>query len=134
MGAGDADYRVGIVFMGCYWTGHLWSFQNHGEVSMKQPGLKEKDITMQIRNLLKTFQIFHWKNHGGPMGAKGVPDILGCFQGKFLGIEVKTENGRLSPEQDRFIKNLNDAGGIAFVARSVDDVIEKLGLKARLLF
>lgn len=68
------------------------------------------------------------------MGAKGVPDILGCFQGKFLGIEVKTENGRLSPEQDRFIKNLNDAGGIAFVARSVDDVIEKLGLKARLLF
>jgi Holliday junction resolvase len=101
---------------------------------MKPPVLKEKDITMQIRNLLKTFQIFHWKNHGGPMGAKGVPDILGCYQGKFLGIEVKTEKGKPSPEQVRFIQNLNDAGGIAFIARSVDDVIEKLGLQKRLLF
>ena len=35
----------------------------------------------------------------------------------------------ISPHQERFIQNINDAGGLAFVTRSVDDVIEKLDLK-----
>lgn len=98
------------------------------------PKISEHDITISIRNLLKTFHIFHWKNHGGPMGARGVPDILGIFQGRLLGIEVKTAAGKPSPDQERFIQNINDAGGIAFVARSVDDVIENLGLQKRMLF
>lgn len=68
------------------------------------------------------------------MGARGVPDILGIYQGSLLGIEIKTATGKPSPEQERFIQNINDAGGIAFVARSVDDVIEKLNLKTRMLF
>jgi hypothetical protein len=101
---------------------------------MKPPKIRETDITQGIRNLLKTFGIFHWKNHGGPMGAKGVSDILGCYQGKMLAIEVKTAAGHTSPEQDRFLQNVNDAGGIGFVARSIEDVIEKLGLQKRLLF
>ncbi len=96
--------------------------------------ISEHDITISIRNLLKTFNIFHWKNHGGPMGARGVPDILGIYQGRLLGIEIKTATGKPSPEQERFIQNINAAGGLAFVARSVEDVIEKLGLQKRLLF
>jgi hypothetical protein len=101
---------------------------------IKQPHIKETEITHSIRSLLKQFGIFHWKNHGGPMGAKGVSDILGCYQGKMLAIEVKTAIGKTSPEQDRFLQNVIDAGGTAFVARSMDDVIEKLGLKMRMLF
>jgi len=97
--------------------------------------LKEKDITHQIRSVLKTFGIFHWKVWQGMGSAPGVPDIVGILKdGRFLGIEVKTQNGRLSPHQERFIQNINDAGGLAFVARSVDDVIEKLDLKKRMLF
>lgn len=97
--------------------------------------LKEKDITHQIRSVLKTFGIFHWKVWQGMGSAPGVPDIVGILKdGRFLGIEVKTDRGRLSPHQERFIQNINDAGGLAFVARSVDDVIEKLDLKKRMLF
>ncbi len=97
--------------------------------------LKEKDITHQIRNVLKTFGIFHYKNHGGLGSAPGLPDITGCLKdGRGFWIEVKTDKGRLSPHQERFIQNINDAGGLAFVARSVDDVIEKLDLKKRMLF
>lgn len=101
---------------------------------MNQPKISEKEITHSIRSLLRQFGVFHWKNFGGPMGAKGVPDILGIFKGRLLGIEVKTATGKLSPEQERFIQNINDAGGIGFMARSVDDVIETLGLKKRMLF
>ena len=97
--------------------------------------LKEKDITHQIRNVLKTFGIFHYKNHGGLGSAPGLPDITGVLKdGRGFWIEVKTDKGRLSPHQERFIQNINDAGGLAFVARSVDDVIEKLDLKKRMLF
>ena len=92
--------------------------------------LKEKDITHQIRSVLKTFGIFHYKNHGGLGSAPGLPDITGCLKdGRGFWIEVKTDKGRLSPHQERFIQNINDAGGLAFVARSVDEVIEKLDLK-----
>lgn len=97
--------------------------------------LKEKDITHQIRSVLKTFGIFHYKNHGGLGSAPGLPDITGCLKdGRGFWIEVKTDRGRLSPHQERFIQNINDAGGLAFVARDVETVIEKLDLKKRMLF
>jgi hypothetical protein len=102
---------------------------------MKQPNISEKEITYSIRSLLKQFGIFHYKNHGGLGSAPGLPDITGCLKdGRGFWIEVKTEHGKLSPHQDRFIANINDAGGIAFVARSMDDVIEHLNLKRGMLF
>jgi Holliday junction resolvase len=95
--------------------------------------MSEKALTKAIRDLLKSLGIWHWKNHGGPMGAKGVADILGCYGGRMLAIEVKTDRGRLSDDQQRFLDNVNAAGGIAFVAKSVDDVIVALGLQDRFL-
>jgi hypothetical protein len=95
----------------------------------------ETMLTHSIRNLLKTFGIFHYKNHGGLGSAPGLPDLTGCLKdGRAFWIEVKTPAGRLSDHQVRFIKNIQDAGGIAFVARSIEDVIENLGLQKRMLF
>lgn len=93
----------------------------------------EATITKSIRDLLARFQIFNWKNWGGPMGTKGVPDILGIYKGQFLGIEVKTEKGKVQPEQEAFLENIRKHGGIGFVARSLDDVIDNLGLRDRFL-
>jgi len=93
----------------------------------------EAAITKSIRDLLTRFQIYHWKNWGGMMGTKGVPDILGIYKGQFLGIEVKTPKGKLSPEQETFLENIRKHGGIGFVARSIDDVIVNLGLQDRFL-
>lgn len=52
----------------------------------------------------------------------GVPDILACVNGKFVAIEVKTPTGRVSPLQEYQINRINNSGGLAAVARSVDDV------------
>lgn len=55
----------------------------------------------------------------------GGSDILGIApNGAFLAVEVKTKTGRVSPEQQRFIDAVNKAGGIAGVARSVEDALE----------
>ncbi len=92
--------------------------------------LKEADITKQIRDVLNLKGIWHWKQWQGPMSEpKGVSDILGCFEGKLLAIEVKVPGREPSPDQLQFIDGVNHYGGIGFVAHSVEDVIEKLGIK-----
>lgn len=57
---------------------------------------------------------------------KGVSDILGLWDGRFVAIEVKSKTGRLTPEQRTFIQEVNELGGLAFMARSVDDVKNNL--------
>ena len=104
------------------------------EGSMNQPHLTEKEITHQIRSVLKTMRVFHWKVWQGLGSERGVPDIVGIINGRFFGIEIKGPHGKLSEHQEKFIKRIQDAGGIAFVAKSVDDVLAGLNLKKAVLF
>jgi len=67
------------------------------------------------------------------MSTPGVPDLICCFKGRLIGIEIKSEKGIVSEYQKEFIDNINRAGGLAFVARSLEDVIEGLGLQDRFL-
>jgi hypothetical protein len=70
---------------------------------------------------------------------KGSSDLIGwtsvCIDGKkyaiFTAIEIKTNKGKTTPEQDRFIEAVRNAGGIAGVARSEDEAVElvKKGMK-----
>ena len=95
----------------------------------------EAEITRAIRGCLKSLGVWHWKQWQGPMSQpKGVSDIIGIWKGRFLAIEVKTQTGRVSEYQQRFIDRVIEEGGIAFVARSVDDVIDGLGVRDRFLF
>ncbi len=101
-----------------------------GSASKKGQYLSESQLTRQIRALLDAFGIFHWKQWQGPMShPRGISDIIGIYQGRFLAIEVKTPKGKLTDSQRAFIQRVNREGGIAFVARSVEDVIKHLGLK-----
>ena len=95
----------------------------------------EAEITRAIRSTLRGLSVVHWKQWQGPMSQpKGVSDILGIWQGRLLAIEVKTRTGKVSQYQQDFIDTINREGGIAFVARSVDDVIDGLGVRDRFLF
>jgi len=93
----------------------------------------EGQLKASIRQLLDTVGIFNYNAWGGPMSPKGVPDLICCQEGRFVGIEVKTKTGRVSPEQEEFIRRINDAGGLAFVARDLDTVIEMLDIGDRFL-
>jgi hypothetical protein len=65
-----------------------------------------------------------------PYRIKGISDILGILpNGRLLAIEVKTKTGKVSSDQKLFIDKVNKLGGLAFVARSIDDVIHNLGEK-----
>ena len=60
-------------------------------------------------------------------GFKGCPDVLGQLRdGRLLGVEVKAKTGRLRPEQTIFLERIRGAGGVAFVARDLRDVLREL--------
>lgn len=51
-------------------------------------------------------------------------DMVGKTVGVFTAIEVKTEKGRATSDQNKFIEGVKAAGGIAGIARSVNDALE----------
>ncbi len=84
--------------------------------------MREKNIENKIKTYLKSKGAYYFKHHGNQFSQVGVPDIIACYKGRFVGIEVKNETGKTSPLQDVNLKMINDAGGIGIVARSIEDV------------
>lgn len=102
----------------------------------------EKDIERAILLYLELLpECFAWKNDNvgiydprkktyrkvvSKFKPAGVADIIGIYMGKFLAIEVKRPGGKTTEHQKAFLEQIKISGGIAFVAHSVDEVIEKL--------
>ena len=85
--------------------------------------MKEKDITAAIMRHLKTVRdMFCFKEHGGIYGTAGLPDIICCYRGRFVGFEVKTPDGKLSKLQEVTIAKIKAAKGEAFQVTSVEEV------------
>jgi len=82
----------------------------------------ERDKVAAIKKYLLSLgaDVFFWKEHGGPYGTSGVPDIICCYRGRFIGMECKLPGGRLTELQKRVINKINRAGGIARRVESVD--------------
>ena len=97
----------------------------------------EKDIQRTILEYLALKGIFHYRQNTGAFkdtqghlyrfGATGSPDIVCVHRGRYVGIEVKGEKGKQSPAQEQFQENLERAGGMYILARSLDDVIGTFG-------
>ena len=59
--------------------------------------------------------------------ARGMSDIMGVLKsGRTLAIECKAKRGTLHDHQKQFLDSISAAGGLAFVARSVNDVMAAL--------
>jgi len=52
---------------------------------------------------------------------KGVADILGCYKGFFLAVEIKIGSDKQSPEQEGFEKNIDHVKGHYFTAKTFDE-------------
>jgi hypothetical protein len=55
------------------------------------------------------------------------PEMVGRRLAVFCSIEIKTPNGRVKPEQQAWLGVVQGAGGIAGIARSVQDANDLLG-------
>lgn len=83
----------------------------------------EKKVENSIKKYLDKLGAYYLKVHGSMYQPAGTPDILACINGQFVGIEVKRPGGgTVSALQQSKLKKIENAGGVAVVARSVEDV------------
>ena len=54
----------------------------------------------------------------------GIPDFIGCYQGRFFAIETKTKNGTPTLRQTLVMGAIRKAGGLVWVVNegNVEDV------------
>jgi Holliday junction resolvase len=83
--------------------------------------LSEKTLQRQILEYLKTV-CGCWCIKTVVTNERGVPDILVCYHGRFLALEVKSMEGRPSILQLAQMRRINSAGGVAYVVKSLEDV------------
>ena len=86
----------------------------------------EKLFENKIKKQLEEHGAYYVKFFANAFTKSGVPDILACVNGYFIGIEVKAQNGRPSELQLHNIRKIKDAGGFAFVLypSAYDDFIK----------
>jgi len=91
----------------------------------------EAEVQRDILSYLRRRGVLCARVNAGRAGAvrlapTGWSDIVGCYKGRFLAVEVKGPDGKLTPEQMAFLLRVRDEGGIAVVARDVMDVAKAL--------
>lgn len=90
----------------------------------------ESAIKDKIMAYLKTLRPRGWffKTFGSAFQAKGLPDIIGVYDGRFVALEVKRPRvGRVTALQQATINHINAAGGVACIVTSVDEAREIIG-------
>ena len=72
----------------------------------------EKSFENKVKKFLEEQGCWFLKYWGGAAYTKaGIPDLLVCCNGYFLGIEVKAPNGKPSPLQIHNLKKIDESGG-----------------------
>ncbi len=86
--------------------------------------MNESDFSRELRKSLESRGGYFIKMVGGPFVTPGIPDIVGCFKGRFIGIECKQIKTAPKSKKailwknifsDMQIKNLqriNETGGV----------------------
>ena len=78
--------------------------------------MNETTFKNKVTNYLKTVPgCWFVKIWGGGFQRAGIPDILGCINGKFFALELKSDNGNPSTLQMYVLAKIQKCGGIASV-------------------
>lgn len=90
----------------------------------------EGKVKTKVVKALKAMGAYHCMPVTGGFGMSGVPDILVCYQGRFIAIECKAGKGRVTALQQSNLESIEKAGGVALViaeaqADSVTEIIKE---------
>lgn len=93
----------------------------------------EKSIVKNIKKMIEREypDSFIFKTHGGPFQRAGIPDLIGCINGRFVAIEVKQPGKKATKLQEYTLGLIKKAGGISFVSDDKDYTIKVLKKELR---
>lgn len=86
----------------------------------------ETKIQRDIQKFLNDNKILNWRN--SDQKTSGMPDLMACYKGFLIGLEVKTPTGRATELQERKINIIKRAGGYGLFPTSVQDVAKLIHL------
>lgn len=93
--------------------------------------MREKSVENDIKKYLLSKGIYHFKVHGSEYMVSGIPDIVCCFKGSFLGIEVKRPGAKneQSEQQKLHQRSIEKSGGVYLLVDSLQEVIDYVEIR-----
>lgn len=91
----------------------------------------EAKVKRKVTNILKDAGVYYFYPVMGGYGSAGVPDIVGCHNGKFFAIECKAGKNQPTALQQQHMQRIRDSGGVAIVVNeenlnTVQELLEQL--------
>ena len=89
---------------------------------------RESRLSRDIMQQLRLQGAFCFKVWGSEHMMAGLPDIIGCYGGRFFAFETKTPDKRnnTSMVQNRIIQKIRDAGGLAQVVCTTTEAVDAM--------
>jgi Holliday junction resolvase len=75
----------------------------------------EGKVKTKVNKLLESYNAYRCMPLTNGYGASGVPDILACLHGRFIGIECKAGSNKPTALQQLNLNMIRDRGGVALV-------------------
>jgi len=90
----------------------------------------EGKVKKKVQQILKDRGAYYFSPVTGGFGRSGVPDIVACFHGRFIGIECKAGNNKPTALQLKNLADIEKAGGVSLVINedNVDALVATLKL------
>lgn len=76
---------------------------------------EEKNFENKVKRFLESRDCWYVKFFANRMTKAGVPDLLCCVNGYFVGVEIKASKGKPSPLQLWNRDLIRESGGVAIV-------------------
>ena len=96
----------------------------------------EAKVKKKVVRILKEAGAYYFYPVTGGFGRSGVPDVVACYKGRFIGIECKAGKNKPTPLQQKNLDDIIKEGGLAYVINEdnvnlVEVVIQKLNSEAK---
>ena len=90
----------------------------------------------KVVKLLKANEVYYFFPNTHGFGRSGVPDIICCVRGKFLGIECKAGDNKPTALQEKEMQSIRDAGGKTLVVNEnnisdVESIVKEMNNEQR---
>ena len=88
----------------------------------------EAKVKTKVKKVLDKVNCYYFFPATGGYGRSGVPDVVVCFQGHFIGIECKANGGKLTALQENELKKIqfNEGSTCVINEDNVDSLEEWL--------
>ena len=79
----------------------------------------EGKVKLRVKLLLTSVNAYYFLPATHGYGSSGIPDIVACINGRFVGIECKAGKGKTTALQEKNLNAISQAGGLSIVVNEI---------------